>query len=227
MRAASTYERIHGFHCFQFPPRVNAFEKRTFFLLLFITTIGVIVIASRQSALNVAGRIDYAKMCSLLYAFNVSNRPQSLSPALHAAAAELANSNPGKIEMLHSASQHDKQLTPRENRGRTLTSGTFWVILSCNDDPVYAFSIPIVSLAWSTVAGARPLVLLVGPGYHPDNSQIPRYSWVTVFMATMKELSIDFIVLNSHGVSPITFSQVSRLFGMKLQVPLACRTILK
>lgn len=205
----------------------SAFEKRACVVLLLITTISLIAFASRQLALNVAGRIDYAKICSLLYAFNVSNRPQSLSPALHAAAAELANSNPGKIEMLHSASLHDKQLTPRENRGRALTSGTFWAILSCNDDPVYAFSIPIVSLAWATVAGARPLVLLVGPGYHPNNSSTPRYAWVSVFIATLTELSIDFIVLDSHGISPVTFSQVSRLFRMKLQVPLARRTILK
>jgi hypothetical protein len=222
-RVNRIYDRMCDVQCFQFPYRANSFNQRAFCLFLFTTTIGVIFMVSQLSAR--ISSINYVKVCSLLNAFNMSNHPKSLSPALLAAAAELSNSKPGKMEMLHSTSKHDKQLTPRSDRGRLLTSGTFWVILSCNDDPVYAFSIPVVSLAWVTVAGARPLVLLTGPGYHPNNSHVPRYSWIKVFVATLNELKIEFIVLDSHSASPVTFSQVSRLFGMKLQVPLALRNL--
>lgn len=194
------------------------------FSMLFVFLAAVIAIVFASTVFSATGwsrnfsRVNYAKICSLLRAFNLSNHPQSLSPGLHAAAAELVDQNPGKMELLQKAIIHDEQFTPRESRGRSLTAGTFWVILSCNDDPIYAFSIPIVSLAWARIAGARPLVLLVGSGFHSNNAHLTKFMWVDLLLNTLKDLGIDFIVLDSRGISPVTFSQVSRLFGMKLQV---------
>jgi hypothetical protein len=55
---------------------------------------------------------------------------KTLSEALQAAAAELSGQNPCSIQLLRKASEIDRRLTPRESRGRVLTEGTFWVVLS-------------------------------------------------------------------------------------------------
>jgi len=213
------YERILGL---QFSSRMSYFKTRIFVCFLLLITFAIIIFASESPSISwlqkIAGRIDYIQVCSLLSAFNMSNHPQSLSPGLHAAAAALVDKNPGKIELLLKASLLDKQFTPYESRGRSLTKSTFWVVLSCTDDPMYAFSLPMVSLAWLKIAGARPLVFLIGSGFQPGNSEHPKNSWIPLMIQTLQELFIEFVVLDSHGVTPTTFAQVSRLFGIKLQV---------
>ena len=215
----SICKRIRGM---QFSPYMPYFKTRIFIFLLLFQTMAIILFALAMPSVSwlrhFTGRIDYVKVCSLLSAFKLSNHPHSLSPGLHAAAAELVDKNPGKIEMMLKASLLDKQLTPHESRGRSLTTGTFWVILSCTDDPIYAFSIPMVSLAWSKIAGARPLVLLVGSRFTPGNAVQPKYAWIPLMLQTLNELSIEFVVLDSRDITPATFAQVSRLFCMKMQV---------
>jgi hypothetical protein len=205
-------ERIHGV---QFSACMPKFKPRIFTCSVLLIVISSTYFVSELSSIfwqrHIVCRTDYVKVCNLLSAFNLSNHPQSLSPALHAAAAELIDKSTGKIELLLKASLLDKQLTPHESRGRSLTKGTFWVILSCSDDPKYAFSLPMVSLAWSKIAGARPLVLLVGSGFQPGYSLQPQYSWIPLMMQTLKELDIDFQVLQSNGVTPTTFAQVTQI----------------
>jgi hypothetical protein len=141
----------------------------------------------------------------------------SLAPAIQAAASELGQ-NPNLHNLLTRASQIDQRLTPPESRGRELTQGSFWVILACNDDPMYAFSLPIVALAWSKVVHARPLVLLIGSEFRLDASRSSRNSWIPLFLQTLQEFSIESVVLDTGNFSSKHYAQISRLFAFKLQV---------
>jgi hypothetical protein len=143
---------------------------------------------------------------------------KTLSQALQAAATELSGQNPGSIQLLKKASEIDRRLTPRESRGRVLTEGTFWAVLSCNNDPMYAFSIPIVALAWSKIVRARPLVLLIGAEFRIDFARTSQNSWIPLFLQTLQDFSIESVVLDSEDFASKHFSQVSRLFAFKLQV---------
>jgi hypothetical protein len=142
---------------------------------------------------------------------------QSLAPAIQAAASELGQ-NPNLFNLLARASEIDKRLTPPESRGRALTPSSFWVILSCNYDPMYAFSLPIVALAWSKVVHARPLVLLIGTEFRPDATRSLENSWIPLFLQTLQEFSIESVVLDPTTCSSKNFAQIARLYAFKMQV---------
>ena len=143
---------------------------------------------------------------------------QSLAPAIQAAALELSGIKINLLDLVARASDIDKRLTPPESRGRALTPGSFWVILACNYDPMYAFSLPIVALAWSKVVHARPLVLLIGTEFRPDATRSLENSWIPLFLQTLQEFSIESVVLDPTTCSSKNFAQIARLFAFKLQV---------
>jgi hypothetical protein len=89
---------------------------------------------------------------------------------------------------------------------------SFWSIISSDASPMYSFPLPFVARAWSSVVGAKPLVVLVGSEFHSKS----KATWIQVLFAALKSFDIKFITIDPRPASSSTFSQLVRLFAFKL-----------
>jgi len=84
-------------------------------------------------------------------------------------------------------------------------------ILACDDNPAYAFTLPLTCLTWTVNTDLVPTVMLVGTpeAWHAD----PFKSWVA---KQCLRAGADVYWLGDYGAKSSTVAQVSRLYAFEL-----------
>jgi hypothetical protein len=85
-------------------------------------------------------------------------------------------------------------------------------MISSDASSLYSFPLPFVARAWSSIVGAKPLLILVGSEFQPGS----KVAWIRVLLKYLKLFGIDFIAIDPRPASAPTFSQLVRLFAFKL-----------